>query len=72
MSEFADQSRIIFRLSGTGTTGATLRVYLQQFEADPARQNFSPDEVLGPLRKLAAELADIERFTGLTAPTAII
>ena len=36
---FADGSRIVLRLSGTGTSGATLRVYLERYEPDPARHD---------------------------------
>jgi len=69
---FADQSRIVYRLSGTGTSGATLRVYLQHFEADAQKQTLNQTEVLQPLGAIASHLADIERITGLSRPTAII
>ncbi|MBM4197181.1 MAG: alpha-D-glucose phosphate-specific phosphoglucomutase [Gammaproteobacteria bacterium] len=61
--------RIVYRLSGTGTTGATLRVYLEQHEMRPERLNDDPDRVLAPLGTLARETADIERVTGLGAPS---
>lgn len=64
-------SRMIFRLSGTGTTGATLRLYLEQFSDDPAHYGLDVDEVLQPLAKLADELADIEARTGRTEPDVI-
>ena len=50
---FADGSRIVFRLSGTGTEGATLRVYLERFEPDPARQAGDADAALAPLAAVA-------------------
>jgi len=64
---FEDGSRIVYRLSGTGTSGATLRVYLQHYEQDMKRHALDPHEVLKP-----AGLADIERLTGLSQPTAVI
>jgi len=69
---FEDQSRIVYRLSGTGTSGATLRVYLQHFEADTAKQSLDQTAVLEPLGQLAAGIAAVEKFTGLTKPTAVI
>ena len=68
---FADGSRIIFRLSGTGTVGATLRVYLESYEADPARQALDTQTALAPLIERANGLAEIERRTGRTAPDVI-
>lgn len=67
-----NRGRIVFRLSGTGTSGATLRVYLDKPEQDPHRIQLSPDEALGELGELAARVARIEHFTGLQAPTAVI
>lgn len=64
-----DGSRIVYRLSGTGTSGATLRVYLEQYHRDAARLQLDPSQVLAPLGALAAELAQIEHHTGLTRPT---
>lgn len=64
--------RAVFRLSGTGTAGATLRVYLDKPDPDPANFSLSPAEALGELAASAAEIAAIERHTGLTEPTAII
>ena len=46
---FDDDSRIVFRLSGTGTEGATLRVYLERYEADPARHDVATQDALAPL-----------------------
>ena len=61
---FRDGSRIVFRLSGTGTVGATLRVYTECYEADPARHIFLPTaEVMQPLT-IARELAEIAARTG--------
>jgi phosphoglucomutase len=64
--------RLVFRLSGTGTSGATLRIYLEQFQRDPQRLQLDPSVVLEPLGQLAARVARIESFTGLTRPTMIV
>lgn len=68
---FADGSRIVFRLSGTGTEGATLRVYLERFEPDPAKHNRETQEVLSDLIVIASQLAEIEKRTGRAEPTVI-
>jgi phosphoglucomutase len=68
---FESGSRIVFRLSGTGTAGATLRVYLERFEPDPARHDLATQEALADLIKAADELAGITRHTGRDAPTVI-
>jgi len=68
---FADGSRMVFRLSGTGTEGATLRVYLEQFEADPERHQLDTQQVLGDLIRLADGFAEIKQRTGRDAPTVI-
>ncbi len=68
---FSDGSRVVFRLSGTGTEGATLRVYLEAFEPDPARHALDTQEVMAPLIRLAGELAEIQARTGRDAPTVI-
>ena len=68
---FAEDARAVFRLSGTGTAGATLRVYLERFEPDPARHGLPTAEVLGPVADAANALADIARFTGRAAPSVI-
>ncbi len=63
---FSDGSRIVYRLSGTGTAGATLRVYLEAFEPDPARQDQETAAVMQPLVAIAIALAGIESRTGRT------
>ncbi len=68
---FEDGSRIVFRLSGTGTEGATLRVYLESFEPDPARQGVDAQEALGELIAIAGELSQLKARTGREAPTVI-
>jgi phosphoglucomutase len=64
-------SRIVLRLSGTGTEGATLRVYLERFEPDPAKHGTDTQAALAPLAALAEELAGIRRRTGRDAPSVI-
>ena len=66
-----DGSRIVFRLSGTGTEGATLRVYLERFEPDPARHAIETQAALAPLISLADALAGIRERTGRERPTVI-
>jgi phosphoglucomutase len=68
---FTDGSRIVFRLSGTGTQGATLRLYVENFEADTSKQNIETQEALGNLIAIADELAQIRTYTGMDKPTVI-
>jgi phosphoglucomutase len=68
---FEDGSRIVYRLSGTGTSGATLRVYLERYEADPAKHDQDAQEALAPLIRLADEIAQIGKRTGFDRPTVI-
>jgi phosphoglucomutase len=60
---FTDGSRIVLRLSGTGTHGATLRIYLESFEPDPAHQNLDPQVALKDLIAIAdTTLSNITDF----------
>ena len=68
---FTDGSRIVFRLSGTGTQGATLRVYLESYEPNIAKHNLDPQQALGDLITIADELAQIHTLTGMEKPTVI-
>ena len=68
---FEDSSRIVFRLSGTGTEGATLRVYLEAYEPDPAKQLRDTQEALEHLVRFAGELAEVPQRTGRTEPSVI-
>jgi phosphoglucomutase len=65
----ADASRVVFRLSGTGTEGATLRVYLERHEPDASRHDRPVQEALAPLAALADAVAGIRRHTGRDAPS---
>jgi phosphoglucomutase len=68
---FIDGSRIVYRLSGTGTEGATLRLYVERYEPEPARQHLDAQVALADLIAIADELAGIRAFTGRGAPTVI-
>ena len=67
----AGGSRIIYRLSGTGTVGATLRIYLERFEANPEKQDLETADVMAPLVVLALQIADVEGHTGRIKPDVI-
>jgi phosphoglucomutase len=68
---FEDGSRIVFRLSGTGTQGATLRVYLERYEGDPGQQDLDPQVALQDLIQTADAVAQIQQLTGFEQPTVI-
>ncbi|KAK9804971.1 hypothetical protein WJX73_005729 [Symbiochloris irregularis] len=68
---FTDGSRIIFRLSGTGSSGATVRLYIEQYTSDTSKQKEDAQEALGPIIKLALELSQLQKFTGRDKPTVI-
>jgi len=68
---FEGGSRIVLRLSGTGTSGATLRVYLERYEPDSAQHDTDTQEAIADLVAAAREIARIEFFTGRDAPTVI-
>lgn len=68
---FEGGSRVVFRLSGTGTSGATLRVYIERYEPDPARHGVETQEALADLITVADEIAGIRAQTGRDAPTVI-
>ena len=64
-----DGSRVVFRLSGTGTEGATLRLYLERHEPDVQRHDIDAQVALQPLVALAEALAHIRTITGMAGPT---
>ncbi|TCT19795.1 alpha-D-glucose phosphate-specific phosphoglucomutase [Thiobaca trueperi] len=68
---FESGARIVFRLSGTGTEGATLRVYLEYYEPDPARHHQDTQEAMQPLIRIARDLAQIEARTGRREPDVV-
>ncbi len=68
---FTDGSRIIFRLSGTGTEGATLRVYLEAYEADVSRHHLDAQVALAELIGIALQISELKSRTGREQPTVI-
>jgi len=64
-----DGSRVVFRLSGTGTEGATLRLYLERHEPDPSRHDLPLHQALAPLVTLAEQLARVRHWTGMDQPS---
>lgn len=68
---FENGSRIVFRLSGTGTVGATLRIYLERFERDPNLHHLDAQQALAELIDLAEQLCEVKKRTGRDAPTVI-
>ena len=71
VQSFEGGSRIVFRLSGTGTSGATLRVYIERYEPDPARHDIDTQEALGELIATADKLAGIRKRTGRGSPSVV-
>jgi len=68
---FSDGSRVVFRLSGTGSVGATIRVYLEQYVNDAKNLEQDPQVALAPLIKIALDISQMESLTGRKAPTVI-
>ncbi len=68
---FKNGARLVVRLSGTGTLGATLRLYFEQYESDPRKHNFNPQEVLQPLQQVALKLLNIQQVLGRDHPDII-
>ncbi len=68
---FTDDSRIVFRLSGTGTQGATLRLYVESYEPNIAKHNLDTQEALKELIEIADQVAQIKVLTGRDQPTVI-
>ncbi|MDQ6989818.1 MAG: alpha-D-glucose phosphate-specific phosphoglucomutase [Mariprofundaceae bacterium] len=68
---FADGSRIIFRLSGTGTAGATIRIYLESFEQDPTQHGLDAQDALADLIAAADSISNLKSLTGREKPSVI-
>ncbi|MFL6674818.1 MAG: alpha-D-glucose phosphate-specific phosphoglucomutase [Massilia sp.] len=66
-----DGSRIVFRLSGTGTEGATIRLYLERYESEPSRHGLETQEALAALAAIADGVAELRKRTGRDRPTVI-
>ena len=68
---FENGGRAVFRLSGTGTMGATLRLYLEQFSGINGRCDLDPQEALTPVREAAQIICDMQAKIGRTTPDVI-
>ena len=68
---FENGSRIVFRLSGTGTVGATLRIYIERFEPDITKHDQEAQIALAFLIDLAEQLCEVKQRTGRTEPDVI-
>ena len=68
---FTDGSRIIFRLSGTGTKGATVRMYLESYEPESSKQDVDTQDALGDLIAIAHEISQLKKFIDRDEPTVI-
>jgi phosphoglucomutase len=66
-----DGSRIVLRLSGTGTEGATVRLYLEKYEAEASRLDQDVQQALGGLAAIAEQLSQLRQRSGHTAPTVV-
>jgi len=65
---FDDGSRIVVRLSGTGSSGATIRLYVEKHDADPKTYGMDAQEYLGANVKMAVGLLRLQEFVGRTEP----
>ena len=68
---FEGGSRIVYRLSGTGTVGATLRVYIERYEPPTGKLDEDTQTMLADLIALSRSLAEIEKRTGRKGPDVI-
>ena len=68
---FDDGSRVVYRLSGTGTEGATLRVYIERFEDEPSKLAQETQSALADLIAISRDFAQITKYTGRTEPSVI-
>ncbi|PPC99466.1 MAG: alpha-D-glucose phosphate-specific phosphoglucomutase [Methylotenera sp.] len=68
---FTDGSRIVFRLSGTGTEGATLRIYLEAYEPDSTKHHLDAQVALAEMIQIALQISQLIEKTGRVAPTVI-
>ena len=66
-----DPARVVYRLSGTGSAGATIRMYLEKFEGDETKHDQSAPAALKSLADKALQLVQMEELTGRDAPTVI-
>lgn len=69
--KFTDGSRVVFRLSGTGSSGATVRLYVEKYSRDASEYGRDTQEGLKPLIEAALAFAKLKEFTGREEPTVI-
>jgi phosphoglucomutase len=69
---FTDGSRIVYRISGTGTVGATIRIYLEKYEPDINKQDLEVQSALQSLAQIALELSQISKLSGKEKPDIIV
>lgn len=69
--KFVDGSRIVFRLSGTGSAGATIRIYVEKYSRNEAEYDQDTQQGLKPLIEVALKLSKLQEFTGRDKPTVI-
>lgn len=70
-AKFVDGNRIIFRLSGTGSAGATIRLYVEKYSNDEKEFEADAQQGLKPLIEQALKISELEKFTGRSKPTVI-
>ncbi|KAK1380881.1 putative phosphoglucomutase, cytoplasmic 2 [Heracleum sosnowskyi] len=68
---FEDGSRLVFRISGTGSGGATIRLYVEQYVKNSSKIGRDSQEALAPLVDVALKLSKMQEFTGRSTPTVI-
>ncbi|XP_047111926.1 phosphoglucomutase-1-like [Schistocerca piceifrons] len=68
---FEGDSRLVFRLGGTDSSGSTVRIYCERYEPDPERTDLDPAEVVQPLYRAALDVLRLEEFTGRTKPDVV-
>jgi len=68
---FTDGSRIVFRLSGTGTEGATIRIYLEAFEPDTSKHHLDAQDALAEMIQIALQISQLKEKTSRDKPTVI-
>merc|ERR1711931_433533 len=68
---FTDGSRLVFRLSGTGSSGATVRMYVDSYEKDPTKIFASAQDMLAPCVEVGLVISQLCQLTGRKQPTVI-
>lgn len=68
---FQDGSRVVFRLSGTGSSGATIRLYVEKYSKNEAEYGNDTQEGLKPLIEVALKVSKLVELTGREKPTVI-